>query len=59
MKTLLTKPLKNNILLIRMIRKVKSGFKLTSKKTGKNLGTFKTKKEAEKRERQIQTFKKK
>lgn len=44
-----------------MIRKVKGGFRLLSKKKvrGKrrNLGTFRTKAEAERRERQVQFFK--
>lgn len=40
------------------IRKVKSGYRLVSKK-GKNLGTYKSKAGAEKRERQVQFFKKK
>ncbi|HVX34982.1 MAG TPA: hypothetical protein VHC71_02045 [Hyphomicrobium sp.] len=40
------------------IRKVKAGYRLVSKK-GKNLGTYKTKAGAEKRERQVQFFKKK
>lgn len=40
-----------------MIRKVKGGFRLVSKGTGRNLGTFKTRAEAEKRERQVQFFK--
>ena len=40
------------------IRKVKAGYRLVSKK-GKNLGTYKTKSGAEKRERQVQYFKKK
>lgn len=40
------------------IRKVKAGYRLVSKK-GKNLGTYKTKAGAEKRERQVQYFKKK
>ena len=40
------------------IRKVKSGYRLVSKK-GKNLGTYKSKAGAEKRERQVQYFKKK
>jgi len=40
------------------IRKVKSGYRLVSKK-GKNLGTYKNKAGAEKRERQVQYFKKK
>ncbi len=34
-----------------------SGYKLVSKKTGKNLGTYPTKAGAEKRERQVQFFK--
>jgi len=39
------------------IRKVKAGYRLVSKK-GKNLGTYKSKEGAEKRERQVQFFKK-
>ena len=39
-----------------MIRKVKGGFRLISR-SGKNLGTFKTMREARKRERQVQFFK--
>lgn len=39
-----------------VIRKVKGGYRLVSH-TGKNLGTFKTKAAAEKRERQVQFFK--
>ena len=40
-----------------MIRKVKGGYKLFSK-SGKNLGgPYKTRAEAEKRERQVQYFK--
>ena len=39
-----------------MIRKVKGGFRLVSRK-GKSLGTFPTRKQAEKRERQVQFFK--
>lgn len=42
-----------------MIKKVKSGYKLVSKTAGKLLGEFKTKKEAEKREKQIKYFKNK
>ena len=34
-----------------------AGYKLVSKKTGKNLGTYPTKAGAEKRERQVQYFK--
>jgi len=41
-----------------MIRKVKEGWRVISHRTGKNLGTYKTKKEAQKRLRQIQAFKK-
>jgi len=46
-----------------MIRKIKSGYRIYSRKknprTGRrrNLGTFKTKKAAEKHEREIQYFK--
>jgi hypothetical protein len=39
------------------IRKVKEGYRLLSRK-GKNLGTYKTKDGAAKRERQVQYFKK-
>jgi hypothetical protein len=39
------------------IRKVKFGYRLVSKK-GKNLRTYKTKSGAEKREQQVQYFKK-
>jgi hypothetical protein len=39
------------------IVKVKGGYQLQSKKTGKNLGTYPTKSGAEKRERQVQYFK--
>lgn len=40
-----------------MIKKVKSGYRLVSKKTGRNLGTYPSKEGAEKRERQVQYFK--
>lgn len=39
------------------IVKVKGGYRLVSKKTGKNLGTYPTKAGAAKRERQVQYFK--
>jgi hypothetical protein len=39
------------------IRKVKSGYRLVSKK-GKNLGTYKSKEGAKRREQQVQYFKK-
>lgn len=39
------------------IVKVKGGFRLVSKKTGKNLGTYRSKGGAENRERQVQYFK--
>jgi len=38
------------------ITKVKGGYKLTAKSTGRSLGTFKTKKAAEKRDRQVRGF---
>ena len=38
------------------IRKVKSGYRLVSKK-GKNLGTYKSRKSAVRRERQVNYFK--
>jgi hypothetical protein len=40
-----------------MIRKVKGGYKLTSKTTGRNLGTAKTLSGIKKREAQVQMFK--
>jgi len=39
------------------IRKVKGGYKLTSRSGDRDFGTYKTKKQAEKRERQVQYFK--
>ena len=39
------------------IVKVKDGYRIVSKKTGKNLGTYPTRAGAEKRERQVQYFK--
>lgn len=39
------------------IKKIGDKFRLVSKKTGKNLGTYDTKAGAEKRERQVQYFK--
>jgi hypothetical protein len=38
------------------IKKIKEGYRLVSKK-GKNLGTYKSKDGAEKRERQVEYFK--
>jgi hypothetical protein len=40
------------------IRKVRSGYRLLSRK-GRNLGTYKSRKAAVKRERQVQFFKRK
>lgn len=41
-----------------MIKKVKAGYKVVSEKGGKNLGgPYKTRKEAEKRLRQVEFFK--
>lgn len=40
-----------------MIRKVKGGYKLTSKTTGRNLGTAKTMAGIKKREAQVNVFK--
>jgi hypothetical protein len=39
------------------IKKVKEGYRLESRKTGRNLGTYKTRAGAEARERQVQYFK--
>ena len=40
-----------------MIRKIKGGYRLFSRKTGRNLGTAKTKAGILRRERQVQFFK--
>lgn len=40
-----------------MIRRTKTGFKVTSKTHNKNLGTFPTKAQAENRLRQVEYFK--
>lgn len=42
---------------IDMIRKIGNKYRLVSRKTGRNLGTYPTKAGAEKRERQVQYFK--
>jgi hypothetical protein len=39
-----------------MIRKVKGGYRVISHQTGKNFGTYKTKKAAQKRLKQIKRF---
>jgi hypothetical protein len=39
------------------IKKISDGYRLESKTTGRSLGTYKTKAEAQERERQIQYFK--
>jgi hypothetical protein len=40
-----------------MIKKIKGGYQLVSKTTGRNLGTSKTKEGITKREKQVQMFK--
>ena len=40
-----------------MIKKVKGGYRVVSKTTGRNLGTSKTKEGAVKREKQVNYFK--
>jgi hypothetical protein len=40
-----------------MIKKIKGGYKLVSKTTGRNLGTAKTKEGIAKREKQVSYFK--
>jgi len=52
---LLNKPLQGGIGMT--IKKIAEGYRLESR-TGKNLGTYKTKAEALQRERQVQYFKK-
>lgn len=47
----------NKINLIETIVKLKNKYRLVSKKSGKNLGEFPSKEQAEKRERQVQFFK--
>lgn len=42
-----------------MIRKTKSGYKLVSKKTGRNLGTARSRAGILRRERQVEFFKRK
>ena len=49
--------MKGNFGMHEDIRKVKGGYRLLSKKTGRNLGTYPTRAGAEKRERQVQYFK--
>jgi hypothetical protein len=44
---------------MKMIKKTKSGYEVVSHTTGRNLGKYKTKKEAEERLRQIKYFGKK
>ena len=39
-----------------MIRKVKGGYRVIGHKSGRNMGTYKTKKQAEERLRQIKHF---
>ena len=40
-----------------MIRKIKEGYRVVSEKSGRNLGTYKTKDEAKERLRQVEFFK--
>lgn len=40
-----------------MIRKVRKGYRVVSEKSGRNMGTFKTKEQAIRRLRQIEFFK--
>lgn len=42
-----------------MIKKVKKGFRVVARTTGRNLGTYKTKAGAKKRIRQVEYFKRK
>lgn len=39
-----------------MIRKVKGGYRVLSKRSGRNLGTFRTKAAAHKREAEVEWF---
>jgi len=49
--------MKINEIIVEHIVKVKDGYRLVSKKSGKNLGTYPTRAGAEKREREVQYFK--
>ena len=49
--------MKVNEIIVEHIVKVKDGYRLVSKKSGKNLGTYPTRAGAEKREREVQYFK--
>ena len=40
-----------------MIKKIKEGYRVVSEKSGRNLGTYKTKDEAKERLRQVEFFK--
>jgi hypothetical protein len=40
-----------------MIKKIKEGYRVVSEKSGRNLGTYKTKDEAKERLRQVEYFK--
>ena len=41
-----------------MIKKVKAGYRVVTHQTGRNMGTYPTKSQAQKRLRQIKKFKK-
>jgi hypothetical protein len=49
--------MKVNEIIVEHIVKVKDGYRLVSKKSGKNLGTYPTRAGAENREREVQYFK--
>ena len=49
--------MKVNEIIVEHIVKVKDGYRLVSKKSGKNLGTYPTRAGAEQREREVQYFK--
>ena len=49
--------MKINEIIVEHIVKVKDGYRLVSKKSGKNLGTYPTRAGAEQREREVQYFK--
>ena len=42
-----------------MIKKVKEGYRVVSEKSGRNMGTYKSKDEAKERLRQVEFFKRK
>ena len=57
LRCILINTIKTKACLNKMIKKIKGGYKLVSKTTGRNLGTAKAKAGIEKREKQVNYFK--